>query len=57
MSLLLPGDCCWALYPRKEFGGRPMYLGGHLSLKSVSKWWWRSSRIRSVKRLESCNLE
>ena len=31
-SLKSVGRCCWALYAHKNFKGRPMYLGGKISM-------------------------
>jgi hypothetical protein len=56
-SLRTIGNCCWALYAKNNFKGRPMLLGGQISLKNVSKWGWgSSSKIRSIRRLDSCDL-
>jgi len=51
------GKCCWALYGRKNYTGRPMLLGSRISMKSTAKWGWRSNRIRSARKLDSCDLD
>ncbi|XP_059099510.1 uncharacterized protein LOC131893485 [Tigriopus californicus] len=55
-SLNTIGDCCWALYRHAGFQGRPMFMGSHVSISSIQDWGWRRAKIRSVKRLKSCNF-
>jgi hypothetical protein len=58
LIVIFSGNCCWAFYAKNNFKGRPMLLGGHISLKNVSKWGWGgSSKIRSIRRLDSCDLD
>ncbi len=53
---LAAGDCCWALYPKRNFKGRPMFLGGKIALRSSMKWGWLGQKVRSAKKLKSCTM-
>lgn len=50
------GSCCWALYSRDNFRGRPLFLGGRISMRSVHKMGWRASKIRSARKVDACQM-
>jgi len=53
-SMKSEGSCCWAIFRRRRFKGRPIIVGSHLRMSATDGLFrGKRNKIRSVKMLPS----